>query len=295
MTINKPEDLNKVIGGLRITSYEQLKNEITTKIQMLKNSSSNEYFEFFRGQGLEKYKLECGLARLTNDSSKIKKMDIELQDRFLQEIYNGKVVALEDSINPEFNPSFEKQWKLNFQAQHLGLKTRLLDWSIDWQIGLLFAVENENHFGSDGQFWIFYCPKKWRYNFSRSEEIYTKDLTNIESPYLVNMPFVLNEQWEEQIGIIKAWRQSGRFFVQSYEQSTIPMEENDEFIPYLIKFIIDGKSKEKIKEDLYKDGLSIEWVNNQSEQNFDGKLYRTKHNVNSKLKIINNEIIEKYN
>lgn len=283
MIVNEPRDLNKVFGGTRITSYDQLKNKLIPPIQLLKNSSGLEFFELYRGQGSDTYRLECGLSRFTKDAETMKKMDGELQDRFVQEVYNGNLTKLEDSINPNFKPSFEKQWKLNFQAQHLGLKTRLLDWSIDWRIGLLFAVENESKFGEDGQFWVFYCPRKWRYNYNRREEVYTRDLNEIDSPHLVNMAFLLDEGWKEQTGTRRAGRQSGRFFVLPYNQSILPMEENEEIKPFLIKFIIDGSTKKQIKKDLYADGPSTEWA-----------YYRKEDNLDEAIKSINDETIKKY-
>lgn len=283
MLIKHPEDLNKVFGNNRITSYTKLRDEIIPPIQMLKNSSELEYFELYRGQGLDKYKLDCGLSRFTKNPEVIKQMDADLQDRFEKEIYADKLVALEDSININYNPSFEKQWKLNFQAQHLGLKTRLMDWSINWKIGLMFAVENEKNFGHDGQLWIFFCPRKWRYNHLRHKELYTTDLNAITEPHLVNMAFLLDEEWKTQTGARRATRQAGRFFVQSYQDSVISMEDNSNLNPYLIKLIIDGDSKEQIKEDLSKEGPDTDWA-----------YYRTEDKVDTKLKDINNETIVKY-
>ncbi len=283
MMILSPKDLKRIIEGTRITSYQQLRDEFIPPIQMLKNSSGLEYFELYRGQGQDSYKLENGLSRYIKDPIVMKQVDIELQNRFFQEIYNGDVTKLEDSINPNYNPTFEKQWKLNFQAQHLGLKTRLLDWSIDWRIGLMFAVENESYHGKDGQFWVFYCPRKWRYNSSRMEEIYTKDLNEIESLYMVNMPFLLDEGWKEQTGRMRAGRQSGRFIVLPYDQSIVPMEENSEIEPYLIKFIINGSSKKQIKHDLYAEGPTADWA-----------YYRKDENVDKAIIKINAETIVKY-
>lgn len=283
MLIKEPRDLNSVFGGLRITSYTQLKQEIIPAIQMLKNSSALKYLEFYRGQGLDSYKLECGLSRLFRDEGKMKLADLNLQKRFLNDIYDGNLSKLEDSIDPSLYPSFEKQWKLNFQAQHLGLKTRLLDWSIDWRIGLLFAVENEMYHNMDGQFWIFYCPIEWRYNDDRRDELFKKDINEIDSPHMVNMAFLLDKGWKEQTGMMRASRQAGRFFVQSYNESTIPMDENKNITPYLIKLIIDGKSKKQIKSDLYDDGPSSEWA-----------YYRTEENVDEAIKRINSEIISEF-
>jgi hypothetical protein len=283
MLIKHPQDLNKVFGNHRITSYAQLRDEIIPPIQMLKNSSGLEYLELYRGQGLDKYKLDCGLSRYSKDPDVMREMDAELQERFEEEIYADNLVALEDSINKNYNPSCEKQWKLNFQAQHLGLKTRLMDWSINWKIGLMFAVANEDNFGKDGQLWIFYCPRAWRYNHPRHEELYTKDLNSITEPHLVNMAFLLDEDWKGQTGARRATRQSGRFLVQSYEDSVISMEDNPKLSPYLIKLIIDGDSKKQIKEDLSKEGPDTEWA-----------YYRTEDKVDQKLKDINNETIEKY-
>lgn len=40
----------------------------------------------------------------------------------------------------------------------LGAETRLLDWTIKWEMAVLFAVEDEILHNEDGQFWILRCP-----------------------------------------------------------------------------------------------------------------------------------------
>jgi len=210
-------------------------------------------------------------------------IDVELFNRFKTEIYNDDLTKLEDSLQDKNAESHELDWKLFFQAQHLGLKTRLMDWSLNWKIGLLFCVENETDFGSDGQFWVFFCPKRWRYNYEERKRLYAKNPFEINEPHMVHIPFLLDEGWEEQVGRQRVARQSGRFFITSYEQSVSPIETIPEIDQYIIKFIIDGEAKRMIKKELEDEGITLDWA-----------YYRNQENVDATIKNINDETIDSY-
>lgn len=280
--IKEPIDFKGVYDGHRVTSFEELK-EIISQVQMLKNSSALEYLELYRGQAIEEYKLEPGLVRHTKDPVLLEAIDKELMVKFEEEFLPKKVGNLEVSTDKTINPSYELQWKLNFQAQHMGLKTRLLDWTIDWKIALMFAIENPKYHGRDAQFWVFYCPRKWRYNSPHMANYVSIHPSEITSFHLINYPFLLDSHFKDCIGMMRQARQSGRFTIQPYAKAVIPMEEQPELQPYLIKFIIDGDSKVSIKNSLESEGLTLDW-----------SLYRKDSSIDEMVKNINENTIAKH-
>ena len=61
------------------------------------------------------------------------------------------------------------------------------------------------------------------------------------------------------------------------------VEEQSDLEEYLIKFVIDGCSKEQIKKDLRKDRIDLDWA-----------LYRKEDTIYEKLKKINEDVIGIY-
>jgi len=284
MSIELLNNVKAKLNNKRITSLKEFKSLLWPDIQGLKNFSGLEYFEFFRGQALDTYKLESGLARETKDPSIMQQIDEELQSKFVSDYYKDNIQKLEDSVKKNISPNFVKEWKLYFQSQHLGLKTRLLDWTINWRIGLMFALGKEKDFGKDGQLWIFFCPKKWRYGPSIEDEYYSVSPFSIEIPYMINMAFLYNKNWSFQTGLLRAARQNGRLFILPYDKAITPMEKTEEINKFLVKLIIDGDSKEQIQKDLFdEENIDFDWA-----------MYRQEEKVDDILNEINTEVITKY-
>lgn len=261
MLIEHPQDLKKIISDTVIYSYSQLEELIQNSIQPLKSSSALEYTEIYRGHSKISYKLESRLSRIVRDAETMEKAESQLIQDFEKSILTKSLTQIEEK--EVFSKEFERNWKILFQCQHLGLITRLLDWTIDWKIALLFAVQNEEYFGLDAHLWVFFSPKKWRIVH---EEIYSIDPKFITSPILGNPSFHLSENMQKQTSFQRIIRQSGRFFIQSYEQSLLPLEENEEIKPYIFKFIIDGNSKKEIKQKLSEFGITTNSVYHEQDE-----------------------------
>ncbi|MBK9220671.1 MAG: FRG domain-containing protein [Saprospiraceae bacterium] len=283
MLIKHPSQLKTIYEDRVVHSLSEIISIIET-IQMLKNSSGLEYFEHYRGHSLESYKLEPGLSRLTKDSSILKDIEQELQVRFEKEFLPMKLDKLELSKIYNGSTSYEREWKMSLQSQHLGLKTRLLDWSINWRIALMFAIENEVYHGRDGVFWIFFCPREWRYNSARRNEYLSIHPFEIADFYLINQGFLLDRNFKEYTGSMRQLRQAGRYTLQPYDKAIIPLESQPEVNQYLIKIIIDGGSKAQIKKDLEEsEGIILDWA-----------YYKNESEIDEMLKIINTETILKF-
>lgn len=242
---------------MKITSYDQLK-EIIDKIQLNQGLAGRiDYMENYRGQSLDSYKLENGLARFGYTHSTLKKKELRLYNQYVKSARDGRLSQIQKPYLKQKYP-FIKDWFYQYQAQHLGVKTRLMDWTIRWEIALLFAVSDEKYFGQDGQFWVFYCPRENVINSGNLEEIYGTHPLEIEGSYMINSPYYHDNKSGEYVGERRRLRQHGRFFTQSLDKAIIPLEEQEEFRPHLRKFIIDGNSKEKIKKEL--GAITLDWA-----------------------------------
>lgn len=126
-------------------------------------------------------------------------------------------------------------------------------------MALLFAVDNERLHGIDGHIWIFKCPKEYQINDGQKDKILDFFPWEITEFYMINYPFFMDKN-TDIIGERRRARQHGRFSFQPIEIGIIPLEEQDNFRPFLTKVIIDGKSKRIIKNELKDMGLDLDWA-----------------------------------
>jgi hypothetical protein len=282
MLITHPVQLKSILNGRVIQSVSELEH-IIKGVQQFRNSSGLAYFENYRGESRINYKLRPELSRLISDPLKLQ----EAEGRILQAFHDEVVLIWPDLFEvSQFvtgQPEFELKWKEYFQSRHLGLKTRLLDWTADWRMALLFAVNNALYFGQDGQFWIFLCPRENRYNEPRQLEYLSRDPASIEGLNLINNPIYLDGSHFNKLAQKRQARQQGKFSVQPFSQSIIPINEQDIFSEYIIRLIIDGDSKQKIKAELIAGGLSLEWA-----------LFEINPEMESVIDGINDRIIESF-
>ena len=126
-----------------------------------------------------------------------------------------------------------------------------MDWTDDWKVALFFAVENQNNLDKDGVVWLFIIPSEIQVNGSEFKNIsleqspfsFMKD--NMLNPYNIFDEFSLNNSAERRKS-----RQRGYFWFQNIHKAAIPLEEQKEYSPYLVRIIIDAKSKDSIKQEL---------------------------------------------
>lgn len=145
-------------------------------------------------------------------------------------------------------------WERIGQFQHAGLATRFLDWSNGWLVSLFFALHDPRklHTKQSADFWIFDMTS-WK--------LYHEEDLGDQSPYEVKYPFqyhsanYTDENYQTQIGVWNKMNQGGHFFVQSHQDSFVPMEESQDFKAQLQRWQIKPENKEKImKEILTKHG-----------------------------------------
>ena len=242
---------------MRITSVKQLYNEVITKVQWARFGRT--HMENYRGHGLREYKLLPGLGRYELEEDEYKKKERCLYESFLKAVEEEKIQAVRRPFKDGENVELRNLWYSLFQAQHLGLKTRLMDWSISWETSLMFAVNEERHHGKDGSLWIYYCQQKDRFNADNIYEITSIDPLNFDGDAMINSPIYLFDEIFDIVGEKRMGRQSGRFWIQSIEKSNTPLNQQPEFSKYLQEVIIDGDSKAAIKKLLIEKGHSLDW------------------------------------
>jgi len=154
---------------MRITSFQQLYEEVITKVQW--ERFGRNHMENYRGHGLREYKLLPGLGRYDYEAPDLAEREKCLYENFLKHVEAGRIDVVRTPFNNGNNFELKNYWYSLFQAQHLGLKTRLMDWSIGWETALMFVVNDEKHHGKDGSFWIYFCQRENLFNVDNIEEI----------------------------------------------------------------------------------------------------------------------------
>lgn len=274
--MQKIEQLIAKYQGTRITSIDELK-PIIKEIQELRIYYP--IMENYRGHSLIDYQLNCGLARYELSPQEF--TDVE---KNLFKDFSDFATAQGDYVRYPFDENYENyelrnKWYALFQAQHVGLITRLMDWSIGWETALMFAVENEKYFGQDGTFTVFLVPHDKLYSADRISKVSSKiEPFELKEDMMINTPIYMLDDKFDYVGERRISRQSGRFWVQPIEKNSIPLNEQPEYKDLLIEFIIDGESKKTIKKELEQHGATLDW-----------HYYRKDENIDEGIKAINSK------
>lgn len=273
------EQLISKYQGTRIKSIAELKS-IISQIQDLRIYYP--LMENYRGHSLIEYELNSGLAR--NKLSPEEFIEVE------RKLYNDFMVFVskqDDYIRLPFgendnNPELKNKWYALYQAQHLGLKTRFMDWSIGWETALMFAVENEKHFEKDGSFNVFLVPREQLFSSDRISKVSSEiDPFELSDDMMINTPIYMLDNKFDYVGEKRISRQAGRFWVQPVGKVNIPLNKQTEYKNLFLELIIDGSSKKTIKSELEEHGATIDW-----------HYYRKDENIDTEIKKINDRNLE---
>ncbi|TOF33655.1 hypothetical protein CGJ24_22745 [Vibrio parahaemolyticus] len=184
----------------------------------------------YRGHTNESYKLVPSIGRFL-ERSKERGYDLKTRERQILAIFESEYLQ----FNGQYNLS--DKWELLSLAQHHGLPTRLLDWSLSPLVALYFAVERNNGenaavFALDHDDWLY------------GEHIKGKvDPWSISKPSLY-MPSHVTSRLRAQQGV---------FTIQPDVSSELEL-------PNLKKVVIDVESIDKIKWQLLRLGVSAKTI-----------------------------------
>lgn len=178
----------------------------------------------FRGMADAKWNLLPSVGRLPLDAIKIEATEIEVFEQFKQQ-------ALPYI---DFNP--RNNWEWLALAQHHGLPTRLLDWTVNPLTALYFAVEDES-IKSDSVVYVYIDRDK-------PIDIHHEDFSDpLNIPTDKVAPRYIPAHLTSRI-----IAQSGLFTV--HQQTTKPFTSKN-----IYKIIIPNKTRRKFKQQLYRYGI----------------------------------------
>lgn len=148
-----------------------------------------------------------------------------------------------------------KNWDLLFQAQHGGIHTSLIDWTMDIAPSLFFGIEESTDpqiEAADGQLWAYMLPEHLLLNDNadtHKESFHDHNPFNLNKGFMINLPIYL-DNLEDRIYEQRISRQGGRFYISPGDKSNIPMNRQTDIAKYLFRFRIPAEFKSVIREEL---------------------------------------------
>ena len=159
--------------------------------------------------------------------------------------------GLSNHIQTAFlNGKYHSDWLLVQQAQHYGIPTRFMDWTINWEVALFFAVSNSSDDTYDGQFWIYIVQPEQLEIDDSGATYYDSDPFEFSESIFLNASGFLSDEYLSKIAMRRVARQNGRFQIQPYTLLNTPLEENPIHQPYLHKIVIPKEVKENLRNEL---------------------------------------------
>lgn len=224
-------------------------NEIETTINKLKHAS----FELvYRGLPNHNYALQTRIEDKFRDKIKankcVQRMITQFKMIIAQEDFHNKIYWDDFKYN---TPNFKNDWLLACQAQHLGIPTMLMDWTIDWKKALFFSAFDLRNEEKSGSLWAF-DVNGFTNNDDRldTNSIYHSDPFNYKGhPRIINPSFEFGMK-----GFLATKRidyQCGRFFLSSLGDNCEPLESQPLFKERLFKIVITPECKVDIIKKYY--------------------------------------------
>ncbi|MCD0477801.1 FRG domain-containing protein [Chryseobacterium sp. LC2016-29] len=155
-----------------------------------------------------------------------------------------------------------QDWHNLFQAQHLGLYTRLTDWTQDERSAMFFTIDDlkGEHVENNGVIWIYKCPyypeDELLVNFNEPDESYhffDENPLELKRAYLIKHYAQFPDDIEGYAGEIRRFRQDGSFIISTSEDISKPIEELEYIRPHLVKILIKPSLKREIIKHLGED------------------------------------------
>lgn len=164
-----------------------------------------------------------------------------------------------------FSENRDSYWGWLFMMQHYGVPTRLLDWSREALVALLFAVDlelTEEEEGNDPAVWLL-NPVELNKAFHFYDFLKPGYIPNVTEPAFNELfgPNAENENVKAAAAIgplnnPRIIKQAGTFTVYPKTKVTIPLNKLPDASNYLYKVIIDREARVSINEQVRHYGLT---------------------------------------
>jgi hypothetical protein len=230
--------------------------EQVRKFRGLANLNGYRIHEMYRGQSRSEWKLLANLGRKLNSPAQAKEVERLMVNEFAEKL---KAQGLDLHIRQKFlNGTYHSEWLMLQQAQHFGLPTRFMDWTIHWEVALYFSVSDTVHDDSDAQFWIYLVPGELFVSDSSQEknQYLNEDPFESERMFFLNSSDFLDDDSENKIAQRRKFRQHGRFCIQPYDLLLEPLEEQTQHQHNLFLITIPAEAKPNIRRELEYEGLT---------------------------------------
>jgi len=206
--------------------------------------SYSDHFTVFRGQ-IEDWNIKACIAR----DAKMSEIEILKKEKSLFE----ESVKNFDIQDHPYKDSYHyaQTWFDLFQLQHLGIKTRLVDWTRTKEHALFFAIDDckKKSTNKNGVIWIYKCPRTQFMNFDSKSELgsLNKNPFELNDWYLIKHSSLFDDGYWVALGAIRKFRQDGCFIIPPSDQLQTSMQGVTSIEPYLEKIIIHPQLKKEIK------------------------------------------------
>jgi len=214
------------------TSKSEQINQLSDLIKFLENLEDPENF-LFRGQTKVSWPLLPKIARIMGGDCSLKE-EIEIFKTFIKHSH------------PLMNTQPENSLSWMAVAQHHGLPTRLLDWSLNPLVALWYSVNERPTDMDDGVLWI--------YKPLRDILVNLLDISEEPDPFEIDRVYVYYPQHED----LRIRAQSGVFTIhyrKMKNQKFHPFEDTNIYKDTLTKFLIPAESFEGIRKSLRQCGV----------------------------------------
>lgn len=231
-----------------LEKFQQIVDEIRVRRAYTQAYGYPYRHEFYRGQLNGSWSIIPSLSRGFKTGEAVKYAEKKVMDLF-------KALIQEKGVQ---NKIF-----------HLGVPTRLLDWTIKPEVALYFSVDDGKMDDVDGQFLVMYVPDDILKTEETGEnQYYDTHYSDQQDTWFINPSFFHHEKWADVTPEIRRARQHGKFSQQSYDlslsgldsQPALQIPWNETFDVVIEKYVIPAEFKPQIRLDLIAKGWHGEYL-----------------------------------
>lgn len=241
-----------------------------------KNVLANNVELIFRGQANENWLLYPQISRSYFKSILSKKIENKI-------MYDFNKLIKKYKLNKFLQYNNMNSWESYYELQHLGLPTRLMDWSNKLHMALFFSVEDPKYDNTNGVLWIFNLTEKYLFGEDKKHLYINKNPLNIRTSMIINPTMVYTTRYNDFIGIRRKLIQNGKFLLQPKSLTLIPLENSKLFNSQLNKILVPAILKKQFRKDLEGRGINKETVYCIEKEN--SKNFKLFDLINKKIKL----------